>query len=64
MHGWLLPPVAILLCDLVVYCEFLIHPAVLLATSTKLRQEVKATIKRLSQVCKKQGCKNFTKKIS
>ncbi len=49
MHGWFLHPVAILLCDMVVYCEFLIHPAVLLATSTKLRQEVKATIKRISQ---------------
>ena len=38
LHGWFLHPIAILLCDMVVYGEFLIHPVVLLSTSTKLRQ--------------------------
>ena len=37
LHGWFLHPIAILLCDMVVYAEFLIHPVVLLSTSTKLR---------------------------
>ena len=51
LHGWFLHPIAILLCDMIVYSEFLIHPVVLLSTSTKLRTEVKHTLKVLfSQV--------------
>lgn len=48
LHGWFLHPVAILICDVFVYCEFLMHPIVLLITSTKLREEVKTTVKRFS----------------
>jgi hypothetical protein len=47
LHGWFLHPVAILICDMVVYSEFLIHPVVLLSTSTKLRREIKHTLYRL-----------------
>ena len=49
LHGWFLHPIAILLCDMVVYSEFLIHPLLLLSTSTKLRQEIKQTLLRLCQ---------------
>ena len=49
LHGWYLHPIAILLCDFIVYSEFLIHPLVLLSTSTKLRTEVKQTLHRLCQ---------------
>ena len=49
LHGWFLHPIAILLCDMVVYSEFLIHPILLLSTSTKLRQEIKQTLQRLCQ---------------
>ncbi len=40
-----------LLCDLIVYCEFLVHSIVLLASSAKMRVEIKATIKRIIRVC-------------
>ena len=40
LHGWILPPLGILICDMVVYSEFLIHPTVLLLTSPKLRREI------------------------
>nr|XP_040565037.1 pinopsin-like [Lepeophtheirus salmonis]XP_040565038.1 pinopsin-like [Lepeophtheirus salmonis] len=46
LHGWFLHPVAILLCDMIVYSEFLIHPTVLLFTSTKLREEISNTIRK------------------
>ena len=53
LHGWFLHPIAILLCDMVVYAEFLIHPVVLLSTSTKLRHEIGHTLKRLGMIFKK-----------
>ena len=40
LHGWILPPGAILVCDLFVYSEFLIHPVLLLISSTKMRKEI------------------------
>ena len=46
-RGWLLPKFAILICDMVVYAEFLIHPVVLLMTSTRMRSEIGHTLKRL-----------------
>lgn len=49
LHGWFLHPIAILLCDLIVYSEFLIHPVVLLSTSTRLRTEIRQTLQRLCQ---------------
>lgn len=45
LHGWFLHPIAIFICDLVVYSEFLIHPVVLLIMSTKMRNEVKRTLR-------------------
>lgn len=45
LHGWFLHPIAILICDMVVYAEFLIHPIVLLSTSTKMRKEILHSIK-------------------
>lgn len=47
LHGWILPPLGILLCDMVVYSEFFIHPIMLLATSTRMRKEVRTTLRRL-----------------
>lgn len=44
LHGWILPPVLILVCDLFVYAEFMIHPVILLTTSGKLRREITASI--------------------
>ena len=44
LHGWILPPLLILICDLFVYAEFLIHPVILLTTSGKLRREITASI--------------------
>ncbi|TRY61871.1 hypothetical protein TCAL_08472 [Tigriopus californicus] len=49
LHGWFLHPIAILFCDMVVYSEFLIHPVVLFITSTKLRGEVKGTLKKMAK---------------
>ena len=46
-RGWFLPKFAILVCDMVVYAEFLIHPVVLLITSTRMRSEIGHTLKRL-----------------
>jgi len=40
LHGWILPPGAILVCDLFVYSEFLIHPLLLLIASKKMRKEI------------------------
>ena len=40
LHGWILPPGAILLCDACVYSEFMIHPLLLLGSSKKLRKEI------------------------
>ena len=40
LHGWILPPGAILVCDLFVYSEFLIHPVLLLGASGKMRREI------------------------
>ena len=40
LHGWILPPGAILICDIFVYSEFLIHPILLLGASGKMRREV------------------------
>jgi hypothetical protein len=40
LHGWILPPALILLCDFVGYSEFLFHPAQLLISSTQLRAEL------------------------
>ena len=45
LHGWILPPAAILLCDVFVYSEFMIHPLLLLAFSTKMRTEIGETVK-------------------
>jgi hypothetical protein len=52
LHGWFLHPIAILICDMVVYAEFSIHPIVLLSTSTKMRKEIMHTIKIIIQVQK------------
>ena len=46
-RGWFLPKFAILICDMIVYAEFLIHPVVLLMTSTRMRSEIGHTLKRL-----------------
>ena len=40
LHGWILPPSLIVVCDMFVYSEFLIHPVMLLTTSSKLRAEI------------------------
>ena len=40
LHGWILPPPAILFCDLFVYSEFMIHPLLLLLASKRLRKEI------------------------
>merc|ERR1711892_192745 len=40
LHGWILPPEAILICDLFVYSEFMINPVLLLISSTKMRMEI------------------------
>ena len=40
LHGWILPPGAILFCDLFVYSEFLIHPLLLLLASKRMRKEI------------------------
>ena len=45
LHGWILPPSAILLCDVFVYSEFMIHPLLLLAFSTKMRTEIGESVK-------------------
>ena len=44
LHGWILPPFLILICDLFVYGEFMIHPMILLTTSGKLRREITTNI--------------------
>ena len=44
LHGWILPPFLILICDLFVYAEFMIHPVILLTTSGELRREITASI--------------------
>ncbi|XP_023319617.1 uncharacterized protein LOC111694818 isoform X3 [Eurytemora carolleeae] len=49
LHGWILPPIGILLCDFVVYSEFLIHPTLLLISSGKLRQEIGAGLYKAFQ---------------
>ena len=41
LHGWILPPEAILICDLFVYSEFMINPVLLLISSTKMRMEIR-----------------------
>ncbi|CAG0924652.1 unnamed protein product [Notodromas monacha] len=46
LHGFGLPPVVILLCDFLVYGEFLVHPTMLLIGSTKMRQEITHSIKK------------------
>ena len=40
LHGWLLSPLLIVVCDMFVYSEFMIHPIVLLVSSDTLRQDV------------------------
>ena len=45
LHGWILPPGAILVCDIFVYSEFLIHPLLLLGASGKMRREVLRGVK-------------------
>ena len=40
LHGWLLSPLLIVVCDMFVYSEFLIHPVVLFVSSDRLRQDV------------------------
>ena len=50
MHGWILPPVLILICDMFVYAEFLIHPVVLLSTSSKMRNEIVSNIQNKYKV--------------
>jgi hypothetical protein len=47
LRGAFLHPIAILVCDMVVYAEFIVHPTVLLCTSTRMRQEIRQTVKRL-----------------
>ena len=37
LHGWLLSPLLIVVCDMFVYSEFMIHPIVLLVSSDTLR---------------------------
>ena len=41
LHGWILPPEAILVCDLFVYSEFMINPVLLLMSSTRMRMEIR-----------------------
>lgn len=48
LRGWFLPKFAILICDMIVYAEFLIHPVVLLMTSTRMRSEIGHTLRRLA----------------
>ena len=50
LHGWILPPVGIVLCDFVVYSEFMIHPLVLLATSRKMRKEIVISLRAKASV--------------
>ena len=45
LHGWILPPSLIIICDMIVYSEFMIHPIMLLTTSTKLRGEISDDVK-------------------
>ena len=45
LHGWILPPGAILVCEIFVYSEFLIHPLLLLGASGKMRREVLRGVK-------------------
>ena len=45
LHGWILPPGAILVCDIFVYSEFLIHPILLLGASGKMRREILRGVK-------------------
>ena len=45
LHGWILSPGLIVICDMFVYSEFLLHPVILLTTSTKLRTEIAANIR-------------------
>ena len=45
LHGWILPPGAILVCDIFVYSEFLIHPILLLGASGKMRREILGGVK-------------------
>merc|ERR1712018_916212 len=52
MHGWILPPALILIWDMFVYSEFMVHPVVLLATSTKMREEVAMNIQQKYQEIK------------
>ena len=40
LHGWLLSPLLIVVCDMFVYSEFMIHPIVLLLSEEKLRKDV------------------------
>ena len=40
LHGWLLSPLLIVVCDMFVYSEFLIHPMVLFVSSDRLRQDI------------------------
>ena len=40
LHGWILPPLGIIICDLIVYSEFIIHPVLLLSSSEDTRKEI------------------------
>ena len=40
LHGWLLSPLLIVVCDMFVYSEFLIHPIVLFVSSDRLRLDI------------------------
>ena len=56
LHGWVLPPGAILVCDLFVYSEFLIHPVLLLAASRRMRREIGRGLKTTVLVSAPKSC--------
>ena len=45
LHGWILSPGLIVICDMFVYSEFLIHPILLLGASGKMRREILRGVK-------------------
>ena len=55
LHGWILPPSLIIICDMIVYSEFMIHPVMLLTTSTKLREEISDDVKAKYAVGRRDG---------
>ena len=61
LHGWLLSPLLIVVCDMFVYSEFLIHPMVLFVSSDRLRRDIWLNLLSNYQVSRRN---NFPIKIS